>query len=357
MTLQLINVGITQGSEVILKDISFEFEPGRIYILMGRTSAGKTSLMRAVAGLLELTDGEMLFRDKDFDKLPTWKRNTSMVYQQFINYPNRTVLENVTFPLLRSGISKQEARTRALQMIEKVGLTDFVDRKPGELSGGQQQRVAIARALIRNANILLLDEPLMNLDYKLREQLREEFRGLFTTSQDSITLYATTEPAEAMLIGDELLVMHEGQVIQHGKPADVFENPNSVTVAQIVNEPPMSVLSARISQGVLSIGGILKTEAPAHLAAVSDGDYLAGYRAGELTVGLEGDLTEQGTVELVEVAGSETLIYLKTATGSVIVQEEGIHEYHAGDTVGISIPPHRTFLFEPSGELILAPGN
>lgn len=342
---------------MILKDISFEFEPGRIYILMGRTTAGKTSLMRAIAGLLELTDGEMLFRDEDFDQLPTWKRNTSMVYQQFINYPNRTVLENVMFPLLRTGISKNEAQTRALEMIEKVGLTDFVKRKPGELSGGQQQRVAIARALVRNADILLLDEPLVNLDYKLREQLREEFRGLFTTSRDSVTLYATTETAEAMLIGDELLVMHEGQVIQHGKPADVFEHPNSVTVAQIVNEPPMSVLSARISQGVLSIGGILKTEVPAHLAAVSDGDYLAGYRAGELTFGLEGDLTEQGTVDLVEVAGSETLVYLNTVTGDVIVQEEGIHEYHPGDTVGISIPPHRTFLFEPSGELIVAPGN
>ncbi|MFZ2501374.1 MAG: ABC transporter ATP-binding protein [Nocardioides sp.] len=357
MTLQLINVGITHGDEVILKDISFEFEPGRIYILMGRTSAGKTSLMRAVAGLLELTEGEMRFRDKAFDKLPTWKRNTSMVYQQFINYPNRTVLENVTFPLLRSGISKQEARTKAMEMIDKVGLTDFINRKPGELSGGQQQRVAIARALIRNADILLLDEPLMNLDYKLREQLREEFRGLFRSSQHSITLYATTEPAEAMLIGDELLVMHEGQVIQHGKPAEVFEHPNSVTVAQIVNEPPMTILSARIADGILSIGGILKTEVPAHLAAVSDGDYLAGYRAGELTVGREGDLTEEGTVDLVEVAGSETLIYLNTATGYSIVQEEGIHEYHAGQTIGISIPPHRTFLFEASGELIVAPGN
>lgn len=342
---------------MILKDICFEFEPGRIYILMGRTTAGKTSLMRAIAGLLELTDGEMLFRDKTFDELPTWKRNTSMVYQQFINYPNRTVLENVVFPLLRAGMSKQDARARGLDMLEKVGLMDFLDRKPGELSGGQQQRVAIARALVRNADILLLDEPLMNLDYKLREQLREEFRGLFTSSRDSITLYATTEPAEAMLIGDELLVMHEGQVIQHGKPADVFENPNSVTVAQIVNEPPMSFLSARISQGALYIGGILKTEVPAHLAAVSDGEYIAGYRAGELTVGLEGDLTEQGTVELVEVAGSETFIYLNTATGPAIVQEEGIHEYHAGDTVGISIPPHRTFLFEPSGELVVAPGN
>jgi glycerol transport system ATP-binding protein len=357
VTLQLIDVGITQGQETILKDISFNFEPGRIYILMGRTSAGKTSLMRAISGLLGLTDGEMHFRGLDFEALPTWERNTSMVYQQFINYPNRTVLHNVMFPLLRSGISREEARAKALDMIEKVGLIDLVDRKPGELSGGQQQRVAIARALIRNADILLLDEPLMNLDYKLREQLREEFRELFTASKDSVTLYATTEPAEALLIGDELLVMHEGQILQHGEPAFVFENPRSVTVAQIVNEPPMSVLSASIANGTLSIGDLLKSSVPPHLAGVPDGTYQAGYRASELTIGFEGDMTEQGIVDLVEVAGSETLIYLDTPTGYTIVQEEGIHVHHAGDKLGISIPPERTFLFDLSGDLLVAPGN
>lgn len=357
MSLQLVNLGIDDGKEMILDDISYDFEPGKIYVLMGRTSAGKTSLMRAIAGLLDFTEGDMYFDGEDFDVLPTWKRDTSMVYQQFINYPNKTVLGNVMFPLLRSGLSKADAKAKALGIIEKVGLADFVDRKPGELSGGQQQRVAIARALIRNARILLLDEPLMNLDYKLREQLREDFRELFTASKDSVTIYATTEPAEALLIGDELLVMHEGRLIQSGTPVDVFEHPNSVTVAQIVNDPPMSVLSAEIADGSLTIGHLLKTELPGHLAGVPNGEYRAGFRASELAIGSESGLTEQGEVDVVEIAGSETLIYLNTPTGYTIVQEEGIHEHHVGDKLGISIPPERAFLFDQGGNLMVAPGN
>lgn len=357
MSLELKDLGITDGEEMILEGINFTFEPGRIYVLMGRTAAGKTSLMRSIAGLLDFTDGDMLFNDEDFDVLPTWKRNTSMVYQQFINYPNKTVLGNVIFPLLRSGVNKTDAKAKALEMIDKVGLSSFVDRKPGELSGGQQQRVAIARALVRNADILLLDEPLMNLDYKLREQLREDFRELFTSSKDSVTIYATTEPAEALLIGDELLVMHEGRIVQSGIPADVFEHPKSVTVAQIVNDPPMSILAATISQGALSIGHVLNSSLPAHLAGIADGDYQVGFRASDLAIGLEGEMTVEGEVDIVEVAGSETLVYVNTPTGYAIIQEEGFHAHNAGDKISITIRPERAFLFDLNGNLVVAPGN
>jgi len=357
VSLELKDLGITDGMDMILEGITYTFEPGRVYVLMGRTSSGKTSLMRTIAGLLDFTEGDMYFNGEDFDVLPTWKRSTSMVYQQFINYPNRTVLGNVLFPLLRSGLSKDEAKSRALEMIDKVGLSNFVDRKPGQLSGGQQQRVAIARALIRNADILLLDEPLVNLDYKLREQLREDFRDLFTASKNSVTIYATTEPAEALLIGDELLVMHEGRVIQSGVPAEVFENPNSVAVAQIVNEPPMSVLAAEISSGTFSIGQRMKSQIPVHLVGVPDGEYQAGFRASELTIGSEGDMTVEGEVDVAEVAGSETLVYLNTPTGYTIVQEKGIHQHISGDKLGITIPPERAFLFDLSGNLVVAPGN
>lgn len=357
MNLYLENAGVSQGKEVILEGITYDFEPGRIYVLMGRTSAGKTSLMRTIAGLIELTQGKMLFDGKDFDALPTWQRNTSMVYQQFINYPNLTVLENVTFPLRRSGMSRALAEETAHKLIDKVGLGDFLDRLPGKLSGGQQQRVAIARALIRNANVLLLDEPLMNLDYKLREQLREEFRDLLTTARNSVTIYATTEPSEALLIGDELIIMHEGKVIQHGKPSAVFEHPNSVTVAKIVNDPPMSILPAKISDGMLCIGDLLRLRIPMHLVGIPDGVYQAGFRASELTISTDGEVTEQGVVDLVEVAGSETLIYVNTPTGEIVIQKEGIHGYHVGEKLGVSIPSARTFLFNPSGELVVAPGN
>ena len=357
VSLRLNNLSVLQGEDVILQDISYNFVPGKIYMLIGRTTSGKTSLMRAIAGLLPLTDGEITFDEKNLDSLPIWKRDVAMVYQQFINYPNRTVLGNVVFPLRRAGLSIDEAKQKALAIIEKVGLSEFVDRKPSQLSGGQQPRVAIARSLVRSTSILLLDEPLMNLDYKLREQLREEFRELFTTTKKSITIYATTEPSEALLLGDELLVMHEGKVIQSGIPVEVYENPNSIQVAQIVNDPPMTILPAVIKNGEVSVGKVLKFNSPNHLKSQSDGSYQIGIRANEVTLGGSGANSEDGIVSLVEVSGSETLIYVDVPVGEVVLQLEGIHDYSIGQKITVTINPERIFLFDMAGALCAAPGN
>ena len=355
MTLKLSNVSVTQENETILKDINYEFKPGKIYVLIGRTAAGKTSLMRAIAGLIQFEQGEVLLNDQDLESVPVWERNISMVYQQFINYPNMNVLENVQFPLLRSGMPKDEAKTKALAMIEKVGLSNFLDRKPSELSGGQQQRVAIARALVRNARIVMLDEPLMNLDFKLREQLREEFKDLFRNTKDSITLYATTEPSEALLLGDEVLVMHEGQIIQHGEPAKLYENPESVTVAQILNDPPMSILNGKISGEKLIVGDLLQVKIPEHFKGRPDGSYLLGIRSTDIHLGKDGDISETGEITLVEVSGSETFVYVDAPAGAVVLQIEGIHEFDLGQKVSISFNLPNFFLFDSSGKLLKSP--
>jgi glycerol transport system ATP-binding protein len=357
MNLKLANVSVEEETEVILKDISFDFQPGKIYILIGRTTSGKTSLMRTIAGLIEPTDGEIFLGQERLDEVPIWKRGIAMVYQQFINYPHRTVLNNVEFPLLRAGVSKADAKVQAMAMLEKVGLTEFKDRKPAQLSGGQQQRVAIARALVRNTRVILLDEPLMNLDYKLREQLREEFRVLFKSTADSVTIYATTEPSEALFLGDELLVMHEGRIIQHGKPAHVFENPSTIDVAQIVNDPPMTVLDAEIKDGKVNIGNLITFSTPSHLKSVKDGKYKIGTRASEVILGGSESNSEEGVVSLSEVSGSETLLYVKLNVGEVVLQLEGIHDYYIGQPVTISLAPSRIFLFNMDGTLCAAPGN
>ncbi len=357
VSLKLNNISVKDERGVILDQISYEFHPGKIYILMGRTRSGKTSLMRLVAGLLTADEGDLTLNGKDLDSVPIWDRNISMVYQQFINYPNRTVLQNVEFPLRRGGISKSEATARALAMIETVGLTPFIDRKPAELSGGQQQRVAIARALVRNASIVLLDEPLMNLDYKLREKLREEFRDLFSTTRDAITLYATTEPSEALILGDELLVLHEGRIIQFGNPSDVFENPSNLEVAKIVNDPPMTILKAKLSDGEIIVGEQIKFKYPTHIRNQPNGDYHIGFRANEMfTVG-EGRFELTGLISLVEVSGSETLIYFSTSAGEVVVLQEGIHNLQIGEKISVFINPRRIFLFDNTGALSAAPGN
>jgi len=357
VNLNLQNVSVEDEKEVILKDITFNFQPGKIYILIGRTTSGKTSLMRTIAGLIEPTDGEIYLGEERLDEVPIWERGIAMVYQQFINYPHRSVLNNVEFPLLRAGISKADAKTQALAMLEKVGLSEFKDRKPSQLSGGQQQRVAIARALVRNTRVILLDEPLMNLDYKLREQLREEFRVLFKSTADSVTIYATTEPSEALFLGDELLVMHEGRVIQQGKPAHVFENPSTIDVAQIVNDPPMSILDGEISGGKVNIGGSINFDLPNHLKSQADGKYKIGMRASEVILGGSTSNSEEGSVSLAEVSGSETLLYVKLRIGEVVLQLEGIHDYHIGQRLVISIAPERIFLFNMDGTLCAAPGN
>lgn len=357
MNLNLRHVSVENDAEVILQDISYDFQPGKIYVLIGRTTSGKTSLMRTIAGLIEPTDGEIYLGDERLDEIPIWKRGIAMVYQQFINYPHRSVLNNVEFPLLRAGVSKAEAKAQALKMLEKVGLSEFKDRKPSQLSGGQQQRVAIARALVRNTRVILLDEPLMNLDYKLREQLREDFRVLFKNTENNVTIYATTEPSEALFLGDELLVMHDGRIIQHGKPNQVFEHPSTIDVAQIVNDPPMSILDGEIKDGSVHIGKAVSFALPAHIKTQSAGKYKFGIRASEVILGGSGSNSEQGEVSLSEVSGSETLLYVKLNIGEVVLQLGGIHDYQIGQTVSISLAPERIFLFNMDGSLCAAPGN
>lgn len=349
------NLYATLDREIYLDDVSFTVEPGRIYVVMGRTGAGKSSLMRAVAGLLTLDSGQLSFDGVSMTDTPVWKRDIAMVYQQFINYPNKTVRGNIEFPLRKSGLRGEELTNRVDTYLHKVGLAEFADRKPGQLSGGQQQRVAMARSLARHSRILMLDEPLMNLDFKLREQLREEFLSLFAGENQSVTLYATTEIGEAMMLGYELMVMHEGRVLQSGPPSEVFERPKNLQVAQIVNDPPMSVLRARVEDGDIILASGLRLPRPSHLSGLGEGTYDFGIRAMDLIpTGADG-LAESTTISFVEVSGSETVLYLSAEAGDLVVMIEGIHDYRAGDTLRVALRSERFFAFDPSGDLLFAP--
>jgi glycerol transport system ATP-binding protein len=355
--LEAKNMTVAVAGEVFLEDVTFTAEPGRIYVLMGRTGAGKTSVMRAVAGLLPLDHGNIVFRGQDITYQPVWKRDAAMVYQQFINYPNKTVRQNVEFPLKKAGLSGSELDHRVDQYLAKVGLTEFAHRRPSQLSGGQQQRVALARSLARQSRILMLDEPLMNLDFKLREQLREEFLELFSGNNDAVTLYATTEITEAMMLGYELIVMHEGRVLQVGKPADVFERPKNTQVAQIVNEPPMSILPGQIRGGNVVLGSGHEMPVPAQLSGLAEGQYLFGVRANDIVpAGAGGGNVETCRIEFVEVSGSETVLYVTSESGELVIQFEGIHDFVAGEELSVHIRSSRLFAFDTNGDLLVAPG-
>jgi glycerol transport system ATP-binding protein len=334
-----------------LDDVSLEFKRGKLYTILGRTLSGKTTLLRTIAGLLAPQKGELTLHGNDFLSLPVWKRGVAMVYQQFINYPHLSVLANVTFPLKRMGIPNVEAKSRAREVLAKVGLSDFEKRKPRALSGGQQQRVALARALAKRSDILLLDEPLVNLDYKLREQLREEFLNIFQGRNDAIVIYTTTEPGEAIQLGHELIVMDEGAVIQQGDPLEVFNSPSTIRCAEIINDPPMNILQGSISGGSLNLRGKVTFPVPDHLKELPDGDYLFGLQAADLCIG--GDIT--GKVLLCEISGSQTILHMQGGIGSFIVYEAGVYHHSIGSTIEIGIDKNRIYGFSVDGKLICPP--
>ncbi len=351
MALTLENIDIRENGISHLHDITLEFKRGKLYTILGRTLAGKTTLLRTIAGLEQPQKGTITLHGKDFSGLPVWKRHVAMVYQQFINYPHLSALSNVMFPLKRAGVPREEARQQAREVLKRVGLHGFENRRPSALSGGQQQRVALARALVKRAEILLLDEPLVNLDYKLREQLREEFQNIFQGQDDAIVIYTTTEPSEAIQLGHEMIVMDEGAVIQRGKALKVFNAPGTIRCAQIINDPPMNIFKGSIENDAIVLQGDVRLPIPEHLAHLSDGSYAFGLRTADFSLG--GPIKSR--VELSEISGSQTILHLKGDMGSFILNEEGVHQHSIGSTVDISLDAERLYCFSLDGDLILGP--
>ena len=330
-----------------LSNLDADLKSGKIYTILGRTGAGKTELLRAVMGLDDISGGHLELDGQDLAKRPVRKRQMSMVYQQFINYPHLTVLKNVAFPLRRQGLSAEDASRRALAALELVGLAGFEGRMPSELSGGQQQRVAIARAIVKQARILLMDEPLANLDYKLREKLREEFPRLLAQNTDGIILYSTTEPAEAMQLGDEMLVMHEGRILAKGPPDEIFGSPATVEVAKLISDPPVSIVDGKIVDGRLVLGETVLPE-NTDLKLPKDGAVKVGIRPDALSVG--GDLS--ATVVLAEFSGSDTIVHVTFEFGAAVMLVEGIHEFAPDQSIAVSMDTSSLLLFSEHGDNI-----
>lgn len=336
-------------------DIDLELESGRIHALLGRTLSGKTTLLKMIAGLIRPDAGSLHLDGADFSARPVWKRNVAMVYQQFINYPHLTVHENVMFPLRRRrDLSRAQRMEKVERILSVVGLADLADRKIQSLSGGQQQRVALARSLVKEADILLLDEPLVNLDYKLREQLREEFKAIFEheSFRDSILIYATTDPVEAMELGDEIIVLDEGRVLQHDSPKNVFEFPASVKVAEVANDPGMNFMPARLEGDRIFFAPEFSCPRPAHLRGLPEGKCLLGLRPPRIR------LSEDGfpcTIVLSEISGSETFVHLQFGEHCPVMAIETVQEFALGAQARIAFESERFFAFAADGSLLVSP--
>jgi len=354
MKLVIDNLTFKPEKEYFLNKVSLKFEAGKLYTLLGRTLSGKTSLLKTIAGLQPIDNGNITFEGKDFSSIPVWKRNVAMVYQQFINYPHLSVYENIAFPLKQRKMKTSDIENEVSVAINKVGLHGFEKRKIQELSGGQQQRVALARSLVKKAKILLLDEPLVNLDYKLREDLRDEFKNIFSCdlSSHSILIYASTDPLEAMQLNGDIIVLDEGEILQSGTAKDVFENPENIKVAEITNDPAMNVIKGSIDSNKIILNENVQFDIPEHVKTIQDGTYHFGIRASDMI------LDDNGfdfNVDIAEISGSETFLHLHQNELNMVLLMEEVRNFNDNDKVKINFNLNKLYVFDEKGNLLFSP--
>jgi glycerol transport system ATP-binding protein len=355
VTFVLDHIGLEAGGVRVIDDVCLTLAPGSLNVLLGPTLAGKTTIMRLMAGLDRPTTGRLLLDGRDLTGVPVRKRSVAMVYQQFINYPSLSVYENIASPLRVARLAKAEIDVRVREAARVLRLEALLQRMPSQLSGGQQQRTAIARALVKRAGLVLLDEPLANLDYKLREELREELPRIFSAT-GAVLVYATTEPSEALLLGGSTATLSEGRVTQFGPTSEVYRNPRHIDAARVFSDPPLNELSV-VKQGdqIKHADG----RPLAHIDALSgrgDGEYRLAFRADAASIGSPraGALSFQGVVAVTELSGSESFVHVDVGVGVWVCLVAGVHDWAPGQTVDVNIDPARVLAFDSKGERVRA---
>jgi len=352
MSLELRDIEKKVGQETHIYPTNLKLEKNTINILLGSTLAGKTSLMQIMAGLDKPTKGEIFFNNQNVTEIKVQKRNVSMVYQQFINYPNFTVFENIASPLKILRIANEEIKKRVGKIAELLKLSGMLDKKPSELSGGQQQRTALARALIKDSDLILLDEPLANLDFKLREELREELPKLFE-DRECIVIYATTEPTDALLIGGYTATLLEGKIIQYGNTLEVYSKPNNLNSAKVFSDPPMNIAKVNKSGNLFSINND-NFKWQVNSSKLKDGNYKIGIRPHNITTYKEGNnpLEIKGKVLISELSGSESLIHFTNGNYNWVSLSNGIYPKKIGDEETLYMNVDEFLYFDQNNRLV-----
>jgi glycerol transport system ATP-binding protein len=358
MSLVMDNIGLRIGEQTIIEDVSLALARGQMNVLLGATLAGKTTLMRLMAGLDRPTSGRLMLDGKDITGVPVRRRSVAMVYQQFVNYPSLTVYENIASPLRVAGLPKTEIESRVRDASRVLRLDPYLDRLPAQLSGGQQQRTAIARALVKHADLVLLDEPLANLDYKLREELREELPKLFAAT-GTILVYATTEPAGALLLGGTTATLWQGRMTQIGPTPAVYRRPANIDAARVFSDPPLNEMAVTRQGGEVTVPGGRRMPAALLLPDLPDGAYQVGFRVEDARLAPpSGDARVfAGKVAVTEISGSESFVHLDLGFATWVSLVLGVHDWEPGAAAEISVDPRRLFVFDPSGLLVRAPDS
>jgi glycerol transport system ATP-binding protein len=356
MGLVLDSVTKKVGGETHVYNVSLELESGATNVVLGRTLAGKTSLLRLMAGLDRPTSGRVLIDGKDVTGLSVRKRSVAMVYQQFVNYPSMTVYKNIASSLKMSGMGHAEIDRKVRKTAAMLRIDKLLDRLPAELSGGQQQRTAIARSLVKDAELLLLDEPLVNLDYKLREELQVELQDIFK-QRKAIVVYTTTEPAEALTLGGNIVVVDEGRVLQTGPTPSVYHHPATTKVAQVFSDPPINFLNGTIHSDGARLGQDIEIRLEGHIRSLPAGNYLFGVRPNHLFLSRVGekDIEIRAKVALAEINGSETFIHVSHGDAQMVVQEDGIHAKPINSEIAVYVDPSCFYVYDTDGKLLASP--
>jgi ABC-type sugar transport system ATPase subunit len=338
------DVGKTFGSVAAVRDLSLEILDGEFMVLVGPSGSGKTTALRMLAGLEAITSGSVFIGDREVNRVAPRERDIAMVFQDYALYPQMTVFDNLAFGLRRRKVAKDEIDRRVGEAASVLGLEPLLQRRPGQLSGGQAQRVALGRALVREPQVFLMDEPLSNLDAKLRTQTRGEIRRLQQEVRTT-TVYVTHDQVEAMTMGDRIAVMNEGVLEQVGTPEELYERPANRFVAGFIGSPAMSFVEASFADGRLRAPeidlAVNGAELPSSVVVGVRPEHARPWREG-----LIGPL--KGRVAFVEALGRETFIGVDVGASRLVVFEEGRATRDVGETIEFGLVPEGLRYFDAS---------
>lgn len=335
---RLENVAKLHGQVAALKSVDLEIQPGEFFALLGPSGSGKSTTLRLLAGLDKPTRGRIFFDGADVTAKGAQDRDVAMVFQSYALYPHMTVAQNIAFPLEMEKTPKSEITSRVEEAARKVRIEHLLDRRPGQLSGGQQQRCALARAIVRRSGLFLLDEPLSNLDAKLRLETRTELKRL-QRSLGVTTVYVTHDQEEALTLADRMAVFMDGEIRQIGSPAEVFAKPNSIEVAAFIGSPPMNLMKATLKDGVPAIDGRALAVKP----MTGSPEVIVGVRPSAVRIGGDGI---RATVDLVENLGDNAILDLRYEGGTARARVDDAAQYSEGQTVAMSFDAKNIHLFD-----------
>lgn len=336
---------------IALQNVAFEIQDGEFFVLLGPTGAGKTTTLRIIAGLERQDEGDILFDGQSMGQKPPAERDVAMVFQQYSLYPNMSVYDNLAFPL-RSPMHRlpeAEIKTRVEEACEILRISHLIERKTSHLSGGEMQRVSIGRAIVREPRVFLMDEPLSNLDAKLRESLRVELEHIQKT-QGSTTLFVTHDQVEALTMAHRIGVLRAGKIIQIGSPTDIYDRPASLFVAQLVGTPRINLLPSGRENGVLQVENSPLTFPAGPETGALPQNFTLGVRPEDVQPNAEGEFT--GKVVLVEPLGVETVVHIQAGEQLLLSLVAGMTPLRLGDEVRFTVIRDRLHYFDADGHRV-----